>query len=87
MASEPKPFAKLFETEFGQVLCTTEFDDEKETHGVCFRGATLGGVVPAVTYGGWSDEAEADEALARTDQERADEAAKMLRGIVAGFVK
>jgi hypothetical protein len=81
MAS-PRSFAKLFETECGQLLVTVEFDDDQDTYGIRFRGASYRGVVPAITPGGWEQIEDAEKALADTDQARADEVAKMLRETV-----
>lgn len=70
-----QPFAKLFETSRGQVLCTADENDEGRPS-LCFQVTLKTGQFLKLAIGGWeSNDAgwkKADDALADTTLEQAE---------------
>jgi hypothetical protein len=85
-------FAKLFETEHGQLLATIEgVGDDFDGPTICLRGETAEGVEPAFRAGPFTDTpqgwAEAEDFLARIDQEDAENIARNLSATLSNFMR
>ena len=75
-------FAKLFDTELGQVLATKEFEEGLENpFGVCLRGEDYLGVSASYT-GSWPTLEERDAWFEALDPIRAESEIKLLRDCV-----
>jgi hypothetical protein len=77
-------FAKLFDTPHGQLLVTTDTDEEGDPC-IHIRGEDVNGVQVVYAVSGWTDETKADAVLAGYTQEMADKAAASLHRTLANL--
>lgn len=83
--TQPKPFAKLFDTPHGQLLAVRKYDAESDSDQIVVRGAAVDGVCPTTLHSYESEEA-AERQFATIDQAKAERTAARLNAMVKGLV-
>lgn len=79
-------FARLFETESGQLLVTREYDDtEDEPYTITVRGASVRGADPTLTLF-YVSESERDGLFDGLDQEQAESLARDMAQAAGNFI-
>lgn len=80
----PEPFAKLFDTAHGQLLCFKSETDGGDP-AVRFLGAYVNDVQPSAMLSGWVEEDGQQRTFDMVDQHMAETTAKRLHNAVAGL--
>lgn len=81
----PTPFAKLFDTDEGQLLVTL-VETENEEPGMEMRAASVSGITAKMTFA-YDDETQQLKAFAGVDHAGANEAARTLRNAIRNLVR